>query len=292
MDGNINPGELAALNSAQVQAPVQAEVRRIKNMNIAECQEILCRGMTEPVILSDVVPQWPANTKWDFDFFKVNYGTIKVILSDNLASPTKFKKITLRQYLDYIEDPASQTFDTSGDGTKWYAAYWAPFFEHPELRDDFTEPEALENWFSKISGPMNDWYHDGFAWLLLGPAGASTAAHLDLFGTHAWTGQIRGRKRFVLYPPTFHKGELSVEHAVARGGLEIILEPGELLIIPFDWAHSAEALTPSMTLTYNFINESNFGDFLQGIYLDPTKWEKKFSRKVVRSRLGLEPRES
>jgi hypothetical protein len=286
-------GHLVANNSPETnRIPQQAEIRRVSGLSSKEYEEVLSSGQTEPIIVSGEIAQWPADKKWSFDFFRESYGKIQVILSDNLASPTKFKKINLRQYLDYIEEPASQTFDTSGEGTKWYAAYWAPFCEHPELRNDFEQPQDLSNWFSHLQGPMCDWYHDGFAWLLLGPAGASTAAHLDLFGTHAWTGQLRGRKKFTLYPPTFHEGTLSVEHAVARGGQEVILSEGEILVIPFDWAHSAEALTPSMTLTYNFINQSNFGDFLQGIYLDPAKWEKKFSREVIRNRLGLKPRES
>jgi ribosomal protein L16 Arg81 hydroxylase len=137
---------------------------------------------------------------------------------------------------------------------------------------------------------MVDWYQRGFGWLLIGPAGTQTAPHYDLFSTHAWTAQLQGKKRFVFYPPDRQEPFDDVERVMStQEPVETIIERGDLLIIPADWCHAAQSLEASMTLTYNFVNQTNFGRFLQATYAYPEKWQIKAKDPELRQSMGLGP---
>ncbi len=53
-----------------------------------------------------------------------------------------------------------------------------------------------------------------------------------------------------------------------------VLEPGELLFVPSRWWHTAKMLTPSITLSINTVNRSNWGNFSQ----DMTRKASKVGR--------------
>ena len=38
-------------------------------------------------------------------------------------------------------------------------------------------------------------------WIFVGPVGTYTPLHVDPWETHAWFAQVRGRKRFAVFPP-------------------------------------------------------------------------------------------
>ena len=256
-----------------------------------ECRRILSPETSQAVVLTDVIPQWPAATKWSFENLKLMCGEDTVILSDDLADPKHFRKRTLGEYLEYVVNPLEHPLSQEIEGVVWYAGYYSPFARHPELLRDFAPPEFLESWFEHLQGPMVDWYHRGFGWLLIGPAGTKTAPHFDLLSTHAWTAQIQGRKRFVFYPPDRQEPFDDVERVMKQKPVEVLLRAGEFMIIPADWCHAAYAIEPSCTLTFNFVNQTNFSRFLHSTYTSPGKWQSKVKDLELRAALGLSPLE-
>src|SRR5262245_47849527 len=90
--------------------------------------------------------------------------------------------------------------------------------------------------------------------------------------------QIYGRKQFVVYPPDQEpwlypspaKQNISMINSLDEPDLErfplfaraepitFVLEPGELLFVPSHWWHTTKMLTPSITVSINTVNRSNW----------------------------------
>ena len=86
-------------------------------------------------------------------------------------------------------------------GAAFYANSWAPFNDHPELLADIGAPYFVADMMAEDPECPADLSHQ-FTKVFLGPAGTLTRLHNDSFATHAWLSQIRGRKQFILYPPS------------------------------------------------------------------------------------------
>ncbi len=250
----------------------------------------LSQGSTQPVLLTGLTDGWPAMDRWSFDFFAKTYGDERVIVTDYLGSKN-LHKVGFGRYLDYVRDPSVDLLPGQQAETPWYSPYWSPFVDHPELAADFDVSETVENWMPEASGIdapdgssealMAQWALRGFSWLFIGPAGTYTPRHLDTLNTHAWNTQICGRKRFDLWTPG-HSAQGDAPD------FQVVLEPGETLIIPMGWAHAVVALEASISLTGNFFNATNSAAFFRTIYTQPDVWQAK-ARLVPALKAQLTP---
>jgi hypothetical protein len=111
-----------------------------------------------------------------------------------------------------------------------------------------------------------------------GKGGSFPLLHYDGSGTHAFLMQIYGQKQFTIYPPeqerflypSPNKPNVSLinnvdQPDVARFPLFaraiptiVTLQPGELLFVPSRWWHITKMFSPSITLTINVANQSNW----------------------------------
>jgi hypothetical protein len=148
------------------------------------------------------------------------------------------------------------------------------------LAADFEIPKPFRrNWLAldllrPFRHPEWDWWVEFF----LGPPGGRFPnVHLDGFMTHAWSVQVHGSKRFYFWPPW--PGQpllpaLSVEDlrranetrtmSHART-VTVDLRPGDALYVPAGWWHTTEILSTSITLGGNFVDDSNWCDFLTSL---------------------------
>jgi len=266
----------------------ELSIPRVRGLRREEMLPFLDKATSQAVILTDIVSDWPAFKKWTPSFIEEVCGADQVVVSDDLAEPQHLQKISLADYLEYMRDPEGHWLTKKKPEVVWYAGYYSPLKHHPELLDDFSVPDCLDSWFVHLDEPMQQWYQNGFGWLLLGPAGTKTAAHFDLFNTHAWTAQIMGTKRFIFFPPDRKEPFDDLERITQQEPIEVVLAPGEFMVIPADWCHAAEALEPSMTLTFNFVNQTNFSRFLHAIYLYQEKWQIKAKDPEIRKKMGLQ----
>ncbi|MEP2714917.1 cupin-like domain-containing protein [Pseudophaeobacter sp.] len=240
-------------------------------------REFLRRGSSRPVLLKDLTDGWPAMKRWTFDHFAKTYGSERIIVTDFLGSKN-LHKVSFAHYLDYVRAPSADFLPGQRAETPWYSPYWSPFVDHPELSADFDVSETVENWMpdaSCIDAPEGSsealfahWTLRGFSWLFIGPEGTFTPRHLDTLNTHAWNTQIRGRKRFDLWAPGTPLEDETPD-------IQVVLEPGETLIIPMGWAHAVVALEASISLTGNFFNRTNSAAFFHTIYSQPDVWQAK-----------------
>ena len=115
-----------------------------------------------------------------------------------------------------------------------------------------------------------------------GKGGAFPVLHYDGAGTHAFLMQVYGRKQFIIYPPNQEqylypspeKENLSLINSLDNPDLEkfplfakaeatvFVLEPGELLFIPAHWWHTTKMLSPSISISANVVNQSNWHELV------------------------------
>jgi len=158
----------------------------------------------------------------------------------------------------------------------FYCMSYKPFAEHPELRDDFHVPPFVADWWPLLSDSFT---HAHFphvqGWVLISPKGAVSRIHQDYNHTITWLAQIRGAKACYLFAPedseaVYHGaidpvrpdpavhpllGEATCQHCV--------LNPGDMLFLPPDWWHHVVTLENSVTVSYNFVNHTNFGLYIR-----------------------------
>ncbi|MEM8960964.1 MAG: cupin-like domain-containing protein [Acidobacteriota bacterium] len=251
-----------------------------------------------PVIVSDATDGWTARTEWTFDFFRQRFGGQLVVVVDRLVQTKRGRRVRLDRYLDYVVDPEGAPLVDPPPETPFYLTTFSPFVDRPDLCDDFDDPYFVDNWYRREPGPLRSWYEQGFGWVFIGPAGTLSPFHVDLFGTHAWLAQLQGHKRVVLLPPDQTdladrvsvpfdaSGELRTDVSMpgARTG---VLAPGEVLFIPAGWPHAVISLEPSISLTFNFVDRSNFQRHMLEVGRQMPLWLKKLEANGGRERLGL-----
>eukprot|EP00667_Euglena_gracilis_P006218 EG_transcript_6270 len=219
----------------------------------------------KPVMITDVVSQWPAMKKW----------TREHLLA--LCGDTRFRcgpvDMRLRDYLQYSsnckEERPLYLFDCK-------------FAENvPELADDYSVPAYFEEDLFKVLGPSRPDYR----WLIIGPAGSGSSFHVDPNATNAWNGLVTGAKRWLLFPPhrtppgifaTADMGEVTAPQSMYEWFMnyyqwvescaecvQCTARAGELVFVPRGWWHAVVNLEESIAITQNFVNARNLPHVLQ-----------------------------
>jgi len=139
----------------------------------------------KPVVMKRLAKQWPAYTKWTWDYFKSIVGNQNVGIYNNIKSDA-FTPVNKAD--DYT------TFGNYIDMVKKGPAEWRVFlfniFNHaPQLTEDFTWPDNLMKGFVKR-----------FPMLFVGGATSITHMHFDMDMSHIVHTQFIGRKKVLLFP--------------------------------------------------------------------------------------------
>ena len=222
----------------------------------------------KPVILTDAIEAWPARTRWTLDFFATAYGSRTVTI-------------------DGCEYSISAVIDAVKRS--------APDRPAPYLRNLLIEPFAPELLQDVQPAPFctrPNWLESRFfpgresltsLELYIGGAGAKfPVLHYDNMHTHAFLMQLVGVKDYVFYPPSAtpflyprtgieeNKSSIAdIEHPdLERFPLfsravpsRCVLRPGETLFVPAGWWHTARIVSPSITVSANTVNASNWPAF-------------------------------
>lgn len=229
----------------------------------------------KPVVIKNLAKDWPAFTKWNWDYFKQLVGDKKVPLYNNVKSDAYTPINTADDY---------KTFGEYIDMIKAGPAAWRIFlfniFDHaPQLINDFTWPEHMMKGFVK-KYPM----------LFTGGAGSITHMHFDIDLSHILHTQFAGRKRVLMFPyKEQHKlyrkpfevlsladfshyyeqnGSPDYEKFPAlklAEGFDFILEPGDTLFMPAGYWHHMEYLDSGFAMSLRALQPS-LGGKLKGVW--------------------------
>lgn len=242
----------------------------------------------KPVIVTDAFRGWPALKRWTPEFFKQTFGSMKFLINEDPNQKADYKEneagseYTMARFIDLVMDSTDENP--------------APYFRNrilhqlfPSLTDDIQPwPEYFQpNWLSERYAVkyVGEVLNRGAAVELFigGKGGAFPVLHYDGAGVHAFLMQIYGSKEYVLfspeqepflYPsperenlslimnlesPSFEKFPLFANAVPTK----VILDPGELLFVPSHWWHTVKILTPSITLSANVLNQSNWHELVR-----------------------------
>lgn len=221
---------------------------------------------SRPVIITGMLDDWPARTKWNLRYFHQQFGEREVEVQFGRDSDARYeingaqhkRKMRFSEYLDLVAmtESSNDFYMTANNGSQ--------------------NQQALRELWQDI-GPLSEYLNPqapekGFFWL--GPKGTRTPFHHDL--TNNFMAQLVGRKRVLLIPAcetpymynTMHCYSDVDAAAINRQMfplfdqvqvLECVLEPGELLFLPIGCWHYVEALDKSVTMSFvNFRWDNDF----------------------------------
>jgi hypothetical protein len=239
------------------------EIERRHRLSREFVDEYYCAS--RPVIITGMIDNWPALSKWSLDYFLKEFGPREIQVqvgrsaSDNYeAGRDQFRQTMI--FSDFIE-----RVRTSGKTNDIYITASnnaANKNALPELWNDIVQ---IPQYFDARS------VQNGFLWL--GPAGTITPFHHDL--TNNLMAQVMGRKRILLVPSWDMPLMRNLSHVYCevdgrstppdpRPGffepqiLECVLSPGELLFLPVGCMHFVESLEISATMSFtNFAFDDN-----------------------------------
>ncbi len=225
-------------------------------------------SQNRPVIITGMMDDWPAMTKWTLDYFVRDFGDCEIEAQIGRSSDSNYEINQPRHSQSMLFGQFVETIRTIGLSNDLYMTARNSGRNRAELgglwRDIVQVPEYLE--------ARDD---AGFLWL--GPAGTLTPFHHDL--TNNFMAQVIGRKRILLIPSSeiprtynnFHVYSLvdgqhmdfdrfpALREAVVQ---ELTLHPGEILFLPVGCWHFVEALDISCTMSFtNFLFDNDFASF-------------------------------
>ncbi len=138
-----------------------------------------------PIVIKNLSKDWPATTKWNWDYFKQLVGEKRVPLYNNVKSDAYTPVNTADDYKTFGE-----YIDMISKGPAGWRIFLFNIFDHaPQLINDFTWPEHLMKGFVK-KYPM----------LFTGGATSVTHMHFDMDMSHILHTQFGGRKRVLMFP--------------------------------------------------------------------------------------------
>lgn len=258
-----------------------------------------------PVVIRNLAKEWPAYTKWNWDYFKQLVGDKRVPLYNNVKSDAYTPINTADDYKTFGE-----YIDMISAGPAAWRIFLFNIFDHaPRLINDFTWPEHLMKGFVK-KYPM----------LFTGGAGSITHMHFDIDMSHILHTQFAGRKRVLMFPFSeqhklyrkpwevlsladfsnyYEQGKVDYEKFPAlklAQGLDFILEPGDTLFMPSGYWHHMEYLDSGFAMSLRAM-QPTLGGKLKGVWnllgmrsIDtlmkktaPQWWYRRKEKKIFRN---------
>ncbi len=139
----------------------------------------------KPLIIKDIAKEWPAYTKWTWDYFKAIVGDKKVGIYNNTKSDAHTPVNKADDHANFGE-----YIDMISNGPAGWRIFLFNIFDHaPQLTHDFDWPDELMKGFVKRY-PM----------LFIGGATSITHLHFDIDLSHIMHTQFIGKKRVLLFP--------------------------------------------------------------------------------------------
>lgn len=222
--------------------------------------------LNKPVIITGMLDEWPAMSKWNLGYFREHFGTREVEVQMGRSQDPNYeingiqhkRKMPLAQYIDLIEAAGeSNDFYMTANNTSGNRRALNELWQDIGRLPEYLNPESPD---------------DGFFWL--GPKGTRTPYHHDL--TNNFMAQVIGRKRIKLIPACelaymynhYHCYTLVDGYKIDYDQfplmrnvqiLECEIGPGEILFLPVGCWHYVEGLEVSVTVSLiNFQPDNNY----------------------------------
>mmetsp|Transcript_45759 Transcript_45759/g.118263 ORF Transcript_45759/g.118263 Transcript_45759/m.118263 type:complete len:485 (-) Transcript_45759:125-1579(-) len=213
----------------------------------------------KPIVISGAAMQWKAYEKWS-DEYLIEKGGDKTFIAGEA-------NITMAQYFKYarqaVEEKPLYIFDKSFVRTC------------PQLGEDYKVFDYFSDDLFSLMGEDRPEYR----WLIIGPQRSGSNFHVDPNSTNAWNALVRGRKKWIMFPPhitppgvhpSSDMGTVTspvslmewflnyYAQAKATGeSIEFIQEEGDLVFVPSGWWHAVLNIEDTIAVTQNYVSPSN-----------------------------------
>jgi len=225
-----------------------------------------------PVIFSDGLRFWKTLQQWTPDFFKTQFPERKIVIDG--------VNYTVGELIDLIERSSNENP--------------APYLRAQKIAEVF--PELLPEIETPFPYSQVNWGHSKAlpGWvqrfvmpeiLIGGKGGRFHALHYDNCHLHAYVAQVYGRKHFYLLPPdqtpfiypnpempntslikNIHQPDEDRFPLFRKAKfISETLEPGEVVFVPSGWWHTTLMPETSVSITWNYVNDSNWDAFSNDI---------------------------
>jgi hypothetical protein len=247
-------------------------VDRVKNISKVEFVQNYVKPQ-KPLVIENLVHDWPAVQKWSFDYFKEKVGDRIVPLYDD--RPVDYKdgfneahaKMKMSEYIDLLKK----------EPTKYRIFLYNVLKEVPELQKDFTFPKVGLNLLKSL--PM----------LFFGGEDSYTFMHHDIDLANILHFHFQGEKECILFPYQEKKHLYKVPHSLITHesidfsnpdfeqwpalkhakGFKAELNHGEALYMPEGYWHYMKYITPGFSMSMRAIprNPKNLSQALYNIFI-------------------------
>jgi ribosomal protein L16 Arg81 hydroxylase len=209
-------------------------------------------------VITDAIDDWDRGIL-SFDGLKALCGDEDVLVyhydAEKEFTPGDVSRRTVSEVIDSV-------LENDLSGFPYYLRdNWQLCDKYDEIMRAHTVPSYFFDWFRFLPAFMRMPYPRIF----IGPKGAITPLHVDVWDTHAWLSQLEGRKRWLLFPPEDRKYLYDYQVRCEKpdlakfplyekaSPLECTIGPGDTVFVPSRWAHWVQSLDPGVSLTYNYM---------------------------------------
>ena len=226
-----------------------------------------------PVVIENLVDDWPAVSKWNFDYIKQKVGDKVVPLYDD--RPVDYKDgfnephatMKMSEYIALLQK----------EPTKYRIFLYNVLKEVPELQEDFDFPDIGLRLMKSL--PM----------LFFGGEGSHTFMHYDIDLANILHFHFQGKKECILYPNGEKKHLYKVPHSLIThesidfsnpdfdrwpalknaSGYKTELEHGNVLYMPEGYWHYMRYITPGFSMSMRAIarNPKNLSRAIYNIFV-------------------------
>ncbi|MGB5359755.1 MAG: cupin-like domain-containing protein [Eudoraea sp.] len=240
------------------------DIQRVKTINREDFIKNYYKPQ-KPVVIENLITDWPAYSKWNFEYMKQVAGDITVPLYDD--RPVDYKdgfnephsKMKMADYIDLLRQQP----------TKYRIFLWNLIKEVPQLQNDFSYPD------------FGFRFMKGLPMLFFGGMDSYTFMHYDIDLANIFHFHFEGKKECILFPQTQNRFLYKVPHSLIThesidfsnpnlhewpalemaDGYKTQLNHGEVLYIPEGFWHYMKYITPgfSMSLRGMAHNSKNLG---------------------------------
>ena len=223
----------------------------------------------KPLIVSGLVPTWPAYEKWSLNYFEQTFGELPFNASTNLPTTgAPFQSawrhhrqtMTIKEFVRYMESASKPCYITR--------QYIERF------------PGAIDDVNFNFLPQEHDFSSETFLWI--GSAGTRSGLHFDFQDN--FLCQIRGTKSVVVISPEDSKYLYPYKDSITKSRVvpeepnlekypnfsnstvfEGLIAPGDALFIPKHWWHSVVSVEPFISLSHNYGQKVSFMELLRAV---------------------------
>jgi hypothetical protein len=228
------------------------EIPRVKNISKEDFIENYVKPQ-KPVVIEQLIEDWPAYKKWSLDYIEEVAGNKIVPLYDDRPINSKFKfnephlTMKMSEYISLLKSKP----------TKYRIFLYHLMKEVPVLQNDFKFPDMGLRFLKQLPT------------LFFGGENSKVFMHYDIDFANILHFQFHGEKKCILYPPSQSKFLYKVPHAlISRQDIDFTnpdfekfpalkeaqgyitnLSHGETLYMPEGYWHQMTYLTPGFSMS-------------------------------------------